>query len=27
LNVWGKNRNLPDAPKESFQQWYQKNRS
>jgi L-lactate dehydrogenase complex protein LldF len=26
LNVWGKNRNLPDAPKESFQQWYQKNR-
>jgi L-lactate dehydrogenase complex protein LldF len=27
LNVWGKNRNLPDAPKESFQQWYRKNRS
>ena len=27
LNVWGKNRNLPDAPKESFQQWYQNNRS
>jgi L-lactate dehydrogenase complex protein LldF len=27
LNVWGKNRNLPDAPKESFQQWYLKNRS
>lgn len=27
LNVWGKNRNLPDAPKESFQQWYKKNRS
>jgi len=27
LNIWGKNRNLPDAPKESFQQWYQKNRS
>ena len=27
LNVWGKNRNLPDPPKESFQQWYQKNRS
>ena len=27
LNVWGKNRNLPDPPKESFQQWYRKNRS
>jgi L-lactate dehydrogenase complex protein LldF len=27
LNSWGKNRNLPDAPKESFQQWYRKNRS
>jgi len=27
LNVWGKNRNLPELPKESFQQWYQKNRS
>ena len=27
LNSWGKNRDLPDAPKESFQQWYQKNRS
>ena len=27
LNIWGKNRNLPDAPKESFQQWYRKNRS
>lgn len=27
LNVWGKNRNLPDPPKESFQQWYLKNRS
>jgi L-lactate dehydrogenase complex protein LldF len=27
VNIWGKNRNLPDAPKESFQQWYRKNRS
>ena len=27
LNIWGKNRNLPDPPKESFQQWYRKNRS
>jgi L-lactate dehydrogenase complex protein LldF len=27
LNIWGKNRNLPDTPKESFQQWYRKNRS
>ncbi len=27
LNSWGKNRDLPDAPKESFQQWYRKNRS
>ncbi len=27
LNVWGKSRDLPDPPKESFQQWYQKNRS
>jgi L-lactate dehydrogenase complex protein LldF len=27
LNTWGKNRNLPDPPKESFQQWYRKNRS
>ncbi|MEY3565631.1 MAG: hypothetical protein RJA23_1801 [Bacteroidota bacterium] len=27
LNSWGKNRNLPDPPKESFQQWYRKNRS
>lgn len=27
LNTWGKNRNLPETPKESFQQWYQKNRS
>jgi len=27
LNTWGKSRNLPDTPKETFQQWYQKNRS
>jgi L-lactate dehydrogenase complex protein LldF len=27
LNTFGKNRNLPDTPKETFQQWYQKNRS
>ena len=27
LNTWGKSRDLPDAPKETFQQWYQKNRS
>ncbi|MCS5490672.1 lactate utilization protein B [Algoriphagus limi] len=26
LNVWGKNRDLPEAPKESFQEWYKKNR-
>lgn len=27
LNTFGKSRNLPDTPKETFQQWYQKNRS
>lgn len=27
INAWGKSRNLPETPKESFQQWYQKNRS
>ena len=27
LNTWGKSRNLPETPKETFQQWYQKNRS
>ena len=27
INAWGKGRNLPDAPKESFQEWYKKNRS
>ena len=26
-NTWGKSRNLPETPKETFQQWYQKNRS
>lgn len=24
LNVWGRSRDLPDAPKESFQDWYKK---
>jgi L-lactate dehydrogenase complex protein LldF len=27
LNTWGKARELPKAPKESFQEWYRKNRS
>ncbi|HLT07424.1 MAG TPA: lactate utilization protein B [Cyclobacteriaceae bacterium] len=26
LNVWGKQRDLPDPPKESFKAWYKKNR-
>ncbi|WKN33306.1 lactate utilization protein B [Porifericola rhodea] len=26
MNVWGKHRELPEPPKESFQEWYQKNR-
>ncbi len=26
LNVWGKGRELPDPPKDSFKEWYQKNR-
>jgi L-lactate dehydrogenase complex protein LldF len=26
LNVWGKQRDLPPVPKESFKEWYQKNR-
>ncbi len=26
LNVWGKNRDLPEVPEESFKEWYQKNR-
>lgn len=26
LNAWGKNRDLPEVPKESFKEWYQKNR-
>ncbi len=26
LNVWGKHRDLPKPPKESFRKWYQKNR-
>lgn len=27
LNVWGNQRDLPAVPKESFKEWYQKNRS
>ena len=27
LNAWGKNRDLPEIPKESFKEWYLKNRS
>ncbi|MEN2284057.1 lactate utilization protein B [Algoriphagus sp. SE2] len=27
LNVWGKGRTVPEVPKESFKEWYQKNRS
>lgn len=27
LNAWGKSRDLPEVPKESFKEWYQKNRS
>ncbi len=26
MNVWGKSRELPNVPKESFQEWYKKNR-
>ncbi|WP_232834820.1 lactate utilization protein B [Pleomorphovibrio marinus] len=26
VNTWGKNRDLPDSPKESFKDWYLKNR-
>jgi L-lactate dehydrogenase complex protein LldF len=26
LNVWGKHRDLPEVPKESFKEWYKKNR-
>ncbi|WP_439473566.1 lactate utilization protein B [Algoriphagus formosus] len=26
LNIWGKSRDLPKAPKESFQDWYKRNR-
>lgn len=26
FNTWGKDRDLPEAPKESFQEWYQQNR-
>ncbi|WP_258103508.1 lactate utilization protein B [Marinoscillum sp. MHG1-6] len=27
LNAWGKQRDLPNPPKESFKEWYKKNRS
>ncbi|GGZ34981.1 4Fe-4S ferredoxin [Echinicola pacifica] len=27
LNVWGKHRDLPEVPKESFKEWYKKNRN
>lgn len=27
LNAWGKQRELPEAPKQSFRDWYQKNRT
>ena len=27
INSWGKGRNLPDTPSETFKEWYQKNRS
>lgn len=27
INSWGKGRNLPETPKETFKEWYQKNRS
>ena len=27
LNAWGKQRNLPEVPKESFKDWYKKNRN
>jgi len=26
LNVWGKHRDLPEVPKESFKEWYKKNK-
>jgi L-lactate dehydrogenase complex protein LldF len=25
LNVWGKERELPEIPRESFKQWYKRN--
>lgn len=27
LNIWGKQRDLPETPKETFKDWYKKNRS
>ena len=26
LNPWGRTRDMPDAPKQSFREWYLKNR-
>jgi L-lactate dehydrogenase complex protein LldF len=26
LNTWGKQRDLPETPKETFKDWYKKNR-
>ena len=26
LNTWGKHRDLPEVPKESFKEWYKKNK-
>jgi L-lactate dehydrogenase complex protein LldF len=26
LNIWGRQRDLPDAPAETFHEWYRKNR-
>jgi L-lactate dehydrogenase complex protein LldF len=27
FNAWGKKRDLPEVPKESFKEWYKKNRT
>jgi L-lactate dehydrogenase complex protein LldF len=26
LNIWGRGRDLPEAPAETFHEWYRKNR-
>ncbi len=26
LNIWGRHRDLPDAPKQTFHEWYAANR-